>query len=220
MKKGFTLIELLAVIVILAVIALIATPTVLGIIEDSKKSTMENSANNIVDSVKKEYLSNLAKDETTILTGDVSDLKLDGKKPLTGTWKIIDDSTKASGKAIIVNNVTFASMKGYVCSNSLENEKMTCVKGTAKEMISFVINGNTYKVEEGTTWSEWILSYDLSSSSNSIVWVGLSEPYYIYLDGTGYEDHQNTLSAPGSTTDEVVSNVIKAVTYKINGPAK
>ena len=33
MKKGFTLIELLAVIVILAIIALIATPIVLEIIE-------------------------------------------------------------------------------------------------------------------------------------------------------------------------------------------
>ena len=32
-KKGFTLIELLAVIVILAIIALIATPTILGVIE-------------------------------------------------------------------------------------------------------------------------------------------------------------------------------------------
>ena len=37
MKKGFTLIELLAVIVILAIIALIATPIVLDIIDSSKK---------------------------------------------------------------------------------------------------------------------------------------------------------------------------------------
>ena len=36
-KKGFTLIELLAVIVILAIIALIATPIVLNIIEDTKQ---------------------------------------------------------------------------------------------------------------------------------------------------------------------------------------
>ena len=37
-KKGFTLIELLAVIVILAIIALIATPIILGIIDDTRKS--------------------------------------------------------------------------------------------------------------------------------------------------------------------------------------
>ena len=36
-KKGFTLIELLAVIVILAVIALIVTPTIFKILENFKK---------------------------------------------------------------------------------------------------------------------------------------------------------------------------------------
>ena len=45
MKKGFTLIELLAVIVILAIIALIATPIVLDIIEDSKNSSIRESVN-------------------------------------------------------------------------------------------------------------------------------------------------------------------------------
>ena len=40
--KGFTLIELLAVIVILAVIALIATPIILGIVEDARRDTSCN----------------------------------------------------------------------------------------------------------------------------------------------------------------------------------
>lgn len=43
MKKGFTLIELLAVIVILAIIALIATPVILNIIEDSRESSYQRS---------------------------------------------------------------------------------------------------------------------------------------------------------------------------------
>ncbi len=38
MKKGFTLIELLAVIIILAIVALIATPIILNIIVDARKS--------------------------------------------------------------------------------------------------------------------------------------------------------------------------------------
>ncbi len=37
-KKGFTLIELLAVIIILAIIALIATPIILNVIDDARKS--------------------------------------------------------------------------------------------------------------------------------------------------------------------------------------
>ena len=38
MKKGFTLIELLAVIIILAIIALIATPIILNVVEDARIS--------------------------------------------------------------------------------------------------------------------------------------------------------------------------------------
>ena len=36
-RKGFTLIELLGVIVVLAVIALITTPVILGVIEKARK---------------------------------------------------------------------------------------------------------------------------------------------------------------------------------------
>ena len=47
MKKGFTLIELLAVIIILAIIALIATPIILNVIDDAKKSAGLSEANMI-----------------------------------------------------------------------------------------------------------------------------------------------------------------------------
>ena len=43
-KKGFTLIELLAVIVILAVIALIATPLIMGTITKARKNSAVDSA--------------------------------------------------------------------------------------------------------------------------------------------------------------------------------
>ena len=43
MKKGFTLIELLATIVLLAIIALIATPAINNVIESSKESANQRS---------------------------------------------------------------------------------------------------------------------------------------------------------------------------------
>ena len=52
-KKAFTLIELLAVIVILAIISLIAVPVLIHIINDSKKSSDEQSLKLYRDSVQK-----------------------------------------------------------------------------------------------------------------------------------------------------------------------
>ena len=47
MKKGFTLIELLAVLVVLSVISLIATPVVIGVIESSQKNSFKITCNEI-----------------------------------------------------------------------------------------------------------------------------------------------------------------------------
>ena len=52
MRKGFTLIELLAVIVILAVIALIATPLIMNVINDAKKNSYKDSAYGILETAK------------------------------------------------------------------------------------------------------------------------------------------------------------------------
>lgn len=48
-KRGFTLIELLAVIVILAVIALIATSLIMNVIDEAKKGAAKNSANGVIE---------------------------------------------------------------------------------------------------------------------------------------------------------------------------
>ena len=50
-KKGFTLIELLAVIVVLAIIALIATPIVMNTIKNAKKGAAERTADNYIKQV-------------------------------------------------------------------------------------------------------------------------------------------------------------------------
>ena len=39
MKKGFTLIELLAIIIILAIVSLVATPIILDVVNDSRDKT-------------------------------------------------------------------------------------------------------------------------------------------------------------------------------------
>lgn len=58
-NKGFTLIELLAVIVILAIIALIATPIIIGMIDDARSSAKERSAELVYTGVQYAYTSSL-----------------------------------------------------------------------------------------------------------------------------------------------------------------
>ena len=79
MKKGFTLIELLAVIVILAIIALIATPIILGVIKDSKKTAAEISLKNYLRAV-----------EISVSNASLNDPTVD----LNGTYEITDNGRK------------------------------------------------------------------------------------------------------------------------------
>ncbi len=96
MRKGFTLIELLAVIVILAIIALIATPIILNIVEDSKKSAATESARLYVDGLQNKIVSeNMTREynpsSCTITNGNIScdgqslDYTVDGQAPTSGT---------------------------------------------------------------------------------------------------------------------------------------
>ena len=66
MKKGFTLIELLAVIVILAIIALIATPIILGIINDAREEAEERTAELVASSVELAYTGYLFEHEGNV----------------------------------------------------------------------------------------------------------------------------------------------------------
>lgn len=121
-NKGFTLIELLAVIVILAIIALIATPMILGVIETARKGSAESSALGYIDAVEKQVAIDMLATEasgkvlgdnvTSIVVGtDDTNLTVKGTKPTSGivtidpTTGIISSANlevKIGGKAYCV----------------------------------------------------------------------------------------------------------------------
>lgn len=69
-KKGFTLVELLAVIVILAIIALIATPIILNVIDNAKEGSAKNSAYGYIDAVEKANAQQILKESSiSVLSG-------------------------------------------------------------------------------------------------------------------------------------------------------
>ena len=95
-SKGFTLIELLAVIVILAIIALIATPIILGIINDSKQESQKRSAELYFSAIdlavaRKNLTEGFSPTECRIASGVVTcsgkelEVEVQGDTPLSGT---------------------------------------------------------------------------------------------------------------------------------------
>ena len=89
-NKGFTLIELLAVIVILAIIALIATPIIIGVIDQARTKSAENSAYGIIDAARLAYTESLM--GTNSLSFDheyqANELSVSGDGATSGTYSI------------------------------------------------------------------------------------------------------------------------------------
>lgn len=129
-NKGFTLIELLAVIVILAVIALIATPIVLNVIDSAKEKSLVNSAYGVVDAAKLEYIQSQF-EGTTVKTGDATKLVVSGEKPTAGTWKVVTEASAGEDVGIYITGVKFASMNDYTCASVTNGDnqgKIECKK--------------------------------------------------------------------------------------------
>ena len=118
--KGFTLIELLAVIVILAIIALIATPIILGIITDARKEANLRSAELYIVAVKQSIARKSLTTEITNTTctvqsnGNIScegvsgelEVQMSGNKATEGTI-VIERGDVVDVQNLKVNNITY-----------------------------------------------------------------------------------------------------------------
>ena len=99
-NKGFTLVELLAVIVILALIALIATPIILNVINDAKKQAAKDSAYGYMDAVEKYIVSSELEDKSikdgTYTVEDLNKkISVKGSTPDNGNIEIKNSSVKS-----------------------------------------------------------------------------------------------------------------------------
>ena len=131
-NKGFTLIELLAVIVILAIIALIATPMILGVIDTAKRGSAESSALGYVEAVEKSSLIAVIDEGNAFADGEytVNGKTLTGTETYTidykgdtatGTLKIEGGQVteaKLTFEKIHANEVTYTPATGAVISES------------------------------------------------------------------------------------------------------
>ena len=157
-RKGFTLIELLAVIVVLAIIALIATPIVMNAIKKSKKGGAERSAEgyiravettvatdrlngNILENGEYEITSdgNLCKDKSASCSDDQKiKIEMNGTKPTSGKVKI------TNGNAEISTKLTFGD---YDVKYNTESKKYEATeKGSTSSTVVYRFSTDEIKI--------------------------------------------------------------------------
>ncbi len=177
-KKGFTLTELLAVIIILAVIALIATPIVLNVIDSARKSANKDSAYGLLDSSKLYYMESLL-DESKSLNGNLIDkINVSGRKPDSGTVYI--NNSGETALAVVYDKICY--IKNYSDTDLTETDdinnckikvvyKDAVLNGADPELkdnlVPVVIN-NDGTVKKADLYSEWY-NYTNKTWANAVL---------------------------------------------------
>ena len=188
-KKGFTLIELLAVIVILAIIALITAPIVVGIITNSRESSNQVSASNYINAVNT-AITKAAIDNIIIENGNyeitkngnvcIGELKNDkcsskeikvsvtGKRPINGNI-MIEDEVVVSG---VISYEDFSVE--LIGDGQIEYSPFALKYGIGKELtinIADNVNYNFYVIKEDAN-TVTLLS---SESFGEVPWITATE---------------------------------------------
>ena len=197
MEKGFTLIELLAVIVILAVIALIATPIILNIIEDTKKSAAKESTEFYVDGLTKqivaknmlnEFNPDICLIEDGVLTCDSNsfDYSINGSKPENGyirfdNGKIIEYSLCIMDYRVTNDGTNTTTVQDSNCNIELPESRIE-FNGTKEIVQNATHKGIVYL--DPTNLSNTCSSIDIVNVTSLEEKSGCMK-FYIY-DDSGY----------------------------------
>ena len=146
-NKGFTLIELLAVIVILAIIALIATPIVLNIIDDTKRESGLRSAEFYLDA----------------LELSIAQATLDNKNITDGVYNILENGNIC----LETYDTTTKLCTDGADSGTDTNELVVEVKGKTPDEGTITIENGQIKGAYTGTMPTWIYQWEGNDSYNN-----------------------------------------------------
>ena len=156
MKKGFTLIELLAVIVILAIIALIATPIILGIINDAREESNERSAELYASAVR----------------NAIAAYQLTGT---TAPTKFSDLDIQYDGNVVCATEELYEDGSFYIADCTVNGTEVEYTYG--EKQINQVYKPQYY------SWSSGSVGGDLPSDAKpTVAELNPSKPFYLGLD--------------------------------------
>ncbi len=204
-NKGFTLVELLAVIVILALIALIATPIILNVINDAKKQAAKDSAYGYMDAVEKYIVSSELEDKSikdgTYTVEDLNKkISVKGSTPDNGNIEIKNSSVKSYDIGI----------DGYVVRNG-KVEKVSTTKSFKNGTAVY------YNPETGNKCSKEASKSTTGTKSGCMKW-------YVFNDKEGNAtvnvilDHNTTANVAWNSTGN--NSEMKEVKIKLEEDTK
>jgi prepilin-type N-terminal cleavage/methylation domain-containing protein len=180
-NKAFTLIELLAVIVILAIIALIATPIILGIIKDARENSKKRSAELVYTGVEYAYTQALFKE---------------------GSENVVDDVTlETIDKYLNVDNV---ASHGFESSDTSKEKLHIVTKDNVYCEVTKNTSTKTFEVKCGTDANYTLsnvmdtktIAYDVKPTK-----VEFKPQYYTW---TSFSGTVGTTTAPAESSRETV----------------
>lgn len=162
-ERGFTLIELLGVIVVLAVLALIITPSILSAIESSRKATFEQSVHGLLDAVLKEQVSESVNKLTYQLP--LSDSTFFLEKNQTDRFQGVVSVNEDGETIVSVDDGRYCAYKGY-------HSALTIKKSGECYSIVTLSEATTKLLDESSegTYSYLNGTYLKGAQNNNYIW--------------------------------------------------
>ena len=183
MKKGFTLIELLAVIIILAIIALIATPIILNVIEDARKSAGKSEASMILSGINNYCATSAMKsqlDETEDICADGVTTEEVSKMVSLGNAEVLEveySNGKVTNLVVNSNAHKFTlcgdgsfAMDDEVCTSDETGGDVALVGSPIEEKAKELVYENNACKTDGTTYQYMGGCYIKGNPNNNYIW--------------------------------------------------
>ena len=191
---------------ILAIIAVIATPIITGIIEDSKKASFERSAEGVVEATKFDIPEKLTEAGYTyeFENGEIDlgeNVKVNNAKNLSGTIKYNKDGEVSYA----IHNDKWCVIKNNNETTTTEYEEGKCVLETSTIASAFTYMDNIESFETGDNCVSYFQTNDSMSEEEATKYCNGEQVYGYTLKGELNEGHLNLEELK---TNNVIKNVV------------
>ena len=214
MKKGFTLVELMAIIVLLAVVMAMIVPTIIGVIESSKKDAFMSDVKSIIREINNELASGTYYDITQL---NVDDLKNVFQIDTKNIYFISAD--EADGE-ITYSVIGANEWEGYLAQGTYENIEI--LEATTPPAIA-LYGSSTVTIEVGQTYMEAGATAQDSLGFSLDSRITISGTVNNLVAGTyvltySVEDYSGNIASV-TRTISVIATAIPTVAFGMNGNA-